>query len=292
MRKERFLSDVLRLAAKALANGGERVGNTRVRWDISGSCSNGYTMLHYARPSKPRSGGAFVVVTPETLRPMEVEMITPCRECESCRRSRAALWRRRIATEAATWPRTWFGTLTLRPDEHFRVLTSARARETAQGVDFDALSDREQKTILDGIMWRDIKLALMRIRSAYGSPFRYVCVSEAHKSGFAHYHLLVHQVVAQPPLKYRDLAGQWKLGFTVWRLVHGMEGPMYIAKYLSKSDALARVRASQHYGSPLGIEKELNVITGFLDQGEETATSQNQSSGGKGGGATPPRSSP
>ena len=70
-------------------------------------------------------------------------------------------------------------------------------------------------------------------------------VVEAHKSGLPHVHLLVHD---KGDTTYRRLTDTWPLGFAHAKLVEGTAASRYVAKYLAKS-ALARVRASQGYGS-------------------------------------------
>lgn len=187
-----------------------------------------------------------VIVDPAFNTSMVVEIETRCRECPSCLRVRRNLWAHRAATEARLWPRTWFGTITLRPDAHYLMLAQAR-REFAPNGDFDTLGEIERFRLVDRQIWRELAKMWKRIRKNYGFPLRYFIVAEAHKSGYPHYHCLVHQVQEAAPLKYTSLEGQWPHGFTKWRLVKSVAEARYTAKYCSKS-VLARVRASQRYG--------------------------------------------
>lgn len=262
--RRRYLSDVYRLAVKALAHGATRVSAGRVRWDISGACQNGYSTFYFARPSRSKFGEPMVVVGPDTAIPMEVEVITPCRQCEPCLRTRARLWRMRASAECELWPRTWFGTITLRPDAHYRFLAEVRTREGAQGVDYDALGEAERLRIIDAAIWRELSLMLKRIRASYAGRMRHLLVCELHKSGLPHYHALIHQC-SEEPLLYRHLDGQWPHGFTQYRLVRGLAGANYVSKYLSKS-AAARVRASQAYGTPEGVANEMQRDIGLDDR--------------------------
>lgn len=254
MTARRFLSTVHRLAAKALASGGTLVNASRIRWDIAGNCERSYVTEYYARPSRRKNGFPQIVVGPGTPAPMTVEIHTRCRECEPCKTARRRLWSYRAEAETRLWPRTWFGTLTLRPDDHYRMLARARAKLDRQGVDYDTLSAEEQFRLLDQQIWSELNKMFKRIRSAHKGALRYFIVAEAHASGLPHYHALIHQC-DELPLRYTTIAKQWPHGFVKWRLVKSVQEVRYVAKYLSKS-AVARVRASQAYGTPEGVASE------------------------------------
>lgn len=259
MSKTRVLRDVQRLAIKAMANGGERIGTTQYRWNIAGDCSNPFTTEYHGRPAAP-IGERRVVIGPGTQRPITVWVLTRCRTCDACANAKSNIWRHRIAAELSKSPRSWFGTFTLRPSAHYRFLAMARAREGAQGVDFDALPERERLKLVDKLIGRELQLWVKRLREAYrteGGFLRYMIVCEQHKSGLPHYHALVHQKHVTPSLTHRmletsDGAPRWPYGFTQWRLVKDVgDAAAYASKsarYASKSLA-ARVRASQGYGT-------------------------------------------
>ena len=245
MARFRDIRDVRRLAARALANGGRQTGAATVEWNLAGNCERPYGTVHRGRPEVDR---------PYHMHDkgvQYVEILTRCRNCEPCRKVRRNLWSYRASAETQAWPRTWFGTLTLRPEAHWRFLTEARAKGDAGGTDIDTeVSPEEAFRRYEARVWREVDLMLKRIRQARVDAgegnIRYLCVTERHKSGVAHYHLLVHQV-GEMPLKHTALEGGWPHGFTKWRLVKHMAEARYVAKYLAK-DAVARVRASQSYG--------------------------------------------
>lgn len=149
-----------------------------------------------------------------------------------------------------TQGRTWFLTLTLRPEEHFRMATQARHRLAGSGVDFDRLSLDRQFEERHREVNREITLYLKRVRKESGRKFRYFLVAERHRSGLPHYHALVHETALDGPIRAATLKSQWRLGFSQCKLVAETgdgRAASYVAKYLSK-DALARVRASAGYG--------------------------------------------
>lgn len=156
--------------------------------------------------------------------------------------------------------RTWFVTLTLRPDAHFKIASQARLRLAAQGEDFDRLDGATQFAERHREISREITLWLKRVRKESGVSLRYFLVAEAHKSGLPHYHAMVHEPCPDQPVRARTLSRQWTLGFSQCKLVAEGEEKRtasYVAKYLSK-DAISRVRASQGYGQ--GIQNKPSGI--------------------------------
>lgn len=172
-------------------------------------------------------------------------MSVPCRECDDCRRSRARLWRARMACECELSQRTWFGTLTLSPERHMHWLSVARAKATARGYDLDAESKYSQATSIAAALYRAWQLGAKRLRKS-GLRLRYVMVVETHKSGLPHLHVLVHEQRGSVPITYRTLSALWSEGFSSWKLADATSAT-YVCKYLSKS-VLGRVRASTRYG--------------------------------------------
>lgn len=92
---------------------------------------------------------------------------------------------------------------------------------------------------------------LKRLRKAHGKRggLRYLVVMEAHKSNLPHYHILLHEVFTDYPMRKALLRPAWRFGFSHWKLADEKAAP-YVAKYLAKS-AQARIRASIDYGNPL-----------------------------------------
>lgn len=303
-----------RLAYQALMSGGRAEGSRYVEWDISGNCRNPVRVNRYSRASENpkvlREGrrkadpfakvigriGDIIVPWHEIKRVarvqrlgMEVTLLTECRRCDECLRKRAARWRFRAVAECEAAPRTWFGTLTLRPEEHYKIdallrlgVKDAKGRYRRQPVtNWHELTDEARARLRIAEVNRELTLWLKRVRKNSGCQFRYLAVTEIHTgegrsaikdpetrshciTGFPHLHLLVHEVPGQPLLKKflagRQVAGRWetlptwKLGFTKWKLLppdDRKKGAMYLCKYLSKAMD-ARVRASEHYGSIIG----------------------------------------
>lgn len=160
------------------------------------------------------------------------------------------LWRSRAERETRAALRTWFGTLTLSPAAHQTMVSKARARLGAQGVDFDALPYGEQFRERHREISREITKYLKRVRKESGE-LRFLMVAEHHKSGLPHYHLLVHERDALG-VKHRTLSTQWKLGFEKWRLLTDLREASYLCKYLAKA-TVARVRASGAYGEATSL---------------------------------------
>ncbi len=245
----------IRTIGDGLSNGLAIKSLTRSEWNLARTCERPvHRESEYLR--RPRRLKVFQENirhrTSETpLRVLELE--TRCRKCPRCLQARAAYWRKRAESELGqTRGRTWFGTLTLSPDSHFKALCAASLRLAAQGTNFDDLDSQDQFLERHREIGREITLWLKRVRKESGIPLRFFLTAEAHKSGLPHYHILVHEASPDAPLRAKVLRTQWKLGFTRFNLVaEGGErrSAAYVAKYLSKS-ASARVRASAGYGHP------------------------------------------
>lgn len=187
-----------------------------------------------------------VTVNPET-HPLLVEYEVPCRKCENCLRRRAHHWRLRALSEIRAAPlRTWFGSLTLSPEQHDRVLNACRHVANQNGDDFDTFSAESQFKARHACISREITLYAKRLRKQTGVELRFLCVAEAHKNGLPHYHMLVHEQTGTIP--HAVLKQQWRVGFSHWKLVKDPRAAGYVTKYLAKS-SLARVRASLDYGT-------------------------------------------
>jgi len=156
---------------------------------------------------------------------------TPCRKCHQCLRNRQKLWAARARTEITLSSRTWFGTLTINP--HWRFILSCRSGSR----DFHQ-SYRE--------VGKEVTKYFKRLRKE-GHRFRYLMVMEAHKNGYPHVHLFIHEIAEG--ISKRELQSQWQLGYSSFKLVDETEGnaARYVTKYLSK-DARHRIRGSIKYG--------------------------------------------
>lgn len=224
----------------ALRSGGVRKSLSLVEWDVSGDCQSPRERSHEARPM--RRGDGTVKGTG-----LAVAMTVRCRTCDKCRAIRRKVWSARARAEVQSSVRTWFLTLTLRPEEHYRHLCQARLKADRATEDFEKLSPSEQfRRRVDSIS-PEITKYLKRVREQSGAPLRYLLVAEAHKSGAPHFHMLVHETDVDRPVTHRVLTEQWRLGFTNAKLCTSPAMATYLCKYLSKSNA-ARVRASLRYG--------------------------------------------
>lgn len=176
------------------------------------------------------------------------------------------MWRERALSETRQASRTWFGTLTLRPQEQVRALARCRQRLARQGIDFDALDYGDQFRERVRALSPLLTLWIKRVRKQSGAALRYILVAEHHQSGLPHFHCLVHEVEAGRPVRYDDLFGQWVHGHAHFKLVGTEEAASYAVKvcgYVSKC-AAARVRASAHYGNgrPMPIVAEVPFFRG------------------------------
>lgn len=163
-----------------------------------------------------------------------IDLYLPCRRCPACARRKAYLWASRAEKEVAAAFRTWMGTFTVRPADRVRIRILASRKY-----------GDETFSSLHKILSAEFTLMLKRIRKNTGQRLRYILVAEAHKDGFPHYHMLIHEHGEAVPR--RELETEWRLGFTAFRLADS-NAAKYVAKYVSK-DARARVRASIRYGS-------------------------------------------
>lgn len=227
------------VVAQALLKGAQHSSLTQYAWDIAGACTDPVPVVMEGR-ADTRKG--------ERGLPLDLVMETRCRRCRACLRYRAWLWRERAQTEVAQAARTWFATLTLRPDEHYRVELLAAAHCRRRSVAFEQLSASEQFSERHKVIGRDVTNWLKRVRKVSGAKLRFCLVVEEHKSGLPHYHALIHEVSLAQPVTKRVLQEQWLLGFSTFKLVQDEKAASYVTKYLHKS-AQARVRASLRYGN-------------------------------------------
>ena len=195
MAKRWAVRDVRRIASHALLHGAVAVNPTRVAWDVSGDCLNSRYVEIWGREEKrprrlrPATVEEFSKIirdAPLFAGSVAIEMETRCRKCRNCLRARAANWTFRAKSELAVAARTWFGTLTLGPQEQSLMGYRARARLSAGGTDFDRLSEEEQFQERHREIGRELTLWLKRVRKESEAPLRFILVAEAHKSGLPH----------------------------------------------------------------------------------------------------------
>ncbi len=182
---------------------------------------------------------------------MTMEFEVRCRECDNCLAARSAHWRYRARAEIGAAPRTWFGTLTFKPERHYAALCAVHLRLTRRGVELRQVTENELFRLLAVELGKELTTYLKRLRKA-GAVIRYLMVTEAHKTGKPHFHMLVHEQSEDLPVRHRLLKDKWAAGFSDWKLVEGPAAASYVTKYLSKS-MKARVRASEMYGSVDGV---------------------------------------
>lgn len=157
------------------------------------------------------------------------------------------MWRLRAVAEWRDAARTWLATMTLRPEAYVHCLSRARSRLAKAGTDYEALDFHARYVEVESEGFAEIQRWIKRLRKNTGAPLRYLCVSEAHKTGVPHWHLLIHELDESSPIRHRVLSGSWKWGFDDYRLLVDQKAASYVAKYLQKSVS-ARVRASARYG--------------------------------------------
>lgn len=231
-----------------------RVWPFRHAADYSGKCRDPVYVSMYGRPDWKEDRVHHVSDHGET--PTEMEMKVRCRKCVACLQARATEWRVRAEREwshsEAKQARTWFGTLTFEPDSRMVAVSKARARLRFNGIDMDTLPPNERFLEIHRETGAEVTKFVKRLREKHSGTFRLLCVTEAHKDGFPHYHVLVHEGESDKPLRWNTLSASWNRGFTTWKLVKTPGAASYCCKYLAKS-SIARVRASIDYGEKFAL---------------------------------------
>ena len=244
------LDSLKRLVARAASSGARRLALTRWEWDIAGSCQAPVTRELFAR--KDRKGRQRENDwNPGDDVPLTLIMHVRCRHCQDCKRLRRREWTLRATVELSRCQRTWFGTLTLNPEAHFRCEVVARKRLLSGGTVWEQLRPEERYAETCHQIGREITLYLKRLRKLSGARLKYMACFEKHRSGFPHVHVLLHEYT-DAAVRKSLLDSHWQhMGFTHWRLVSSEQAgraSSYVAKYISKEGG--RVRSSLHYGKP------------------------------------------
>lgn len=225
---------------KRAALQGQRASVAFAEWHIAGNCSRPRPRSVYGQQSRSAATG-------EKFHGHEVLLWVRCRRCDKCRAYKRYHWQQRATYEVVNSAgRTWFLTLTMSHENHLRMQYSLR--------EWDTWTDEVQEARLIARELKEVTKALKRLRKASGS-FRYLLATEQHKSGFPHFHMLLHE--SEPgQFTSRQLSGDldkpprwWGFGFVHARLTDGLAGgrARYVTKYIAK-DITHRVRASQQYG--------------------------------------------
>lgn len=240
-------SRVLHMQRRALAAGGtarqtaDASHSRLVEWDIAGNCT---APVLVEITGRPEGNGPRLITRSNPSRFMDIHVA--CRKCDNCLRRRAAMWRYRAVAEWRMAPRTWLATYTLRPESYVHLLSRARVRMAKAGTDYESMTVHDRFLEVEKEGFHELQLWLKRLRKS-GVMLRYLAITESHKSGVPHWHMLIHERDPDKPVRHKDLAGSWPLGFDDYRLVANARAAGYVAKYLNKSVS-ARVRASQRYG--------------------------------------------
>lgn len=226
-----------------------RTGARKGELDVSGNCRNPTPVVRFSR----QSGDArnFRAKEFRGLPLIEITFMTRCRQCPECRKAHASEWRKKAISEINASERTWFGTLTLRPEVHFAVDVVC----SAVSGDFEALPEEQKFPLRAKEVGYFATKYLKRLRKESGHRFRYLLVTEMHNSqrsapemlGRPHLHMLIHEFTGSA-LRKRSLEDQWPYGHSSWRLTADARAAFYVAKYLTKA-VQVRTRASQHYGT-------------------------------------------
>lgn len=219
--------------------------------------------------------------------PLTLEIPARCRQCPACLEHRRRLWTARARDMIRVSRRTWFGTLTVRPEERFKMRLRAEAKRLRAGREtIGSLSDTEQFRLLADELGSELTRWLKRLRASDCGAFRYLAVTEEHKSGDPHIHCLLHEFA--DPIPKRVLEEKWRYGFSQFRLVGADDrAARYVTKYLSK-DLRTRVRASLGYGQADAIrllterieaarDAVLSVPRASVERGETTTKTDNAS---------------
>lgn len=240
---------IQRMFVRALADETfRRHGNRAGTWDISRGCENPVPVTHWSN----QTGLAKNLRKPGYRIPgIELVMLTPCRSCPVCLKRHARLWAARAVEETNASERTWFGTLTARPDVHVWIDQVA----STQMGDFWVQPRAKKFAMQSAVLGKEVTKYLKRLRKESGFQIRYLCVTEIHDGlktsdfmrGRPHLHMLLHEKPGQPIPK-EMLERQWPHGFTKFRLVNNARhAAWYVSKYVSKASE-ARTRASLGYG--------------------------------------------
>jgi hypothetical protein len=256
------------LASQATADGGVQRSLTTVTWDVAGRCQR---PVYREMSFRPRPVG--MAPTEESVTSSSfgqgMEFDVPCRSCEHCLKARAANWRFKCQNELREATRSWFITLTFRPELQYRAKCGVHLRLLERSTTWEETSEDEKFRLTAGELGKEITRYLKRLRKA-GARVRYCLVAEAHKSGLPHFHMLLHEVSEENPVRHKLLVDKWGCGFMNAKLTSNEPHvAYYVTKYLTKS-ARARIRASAEYGSNATlVHSDENHVMGFQNENHD-----------------------
>lgn len=223
-------------------------------WDCSLGCLNPFTLYHKGYPDKDRPRERPGRSDPTVI----IEQLLPCRKCETCLRNRRVYWAACAKTEVGCARRTWFGTLTLKPQERFIDITKVRIRHPK--LEEENPREFQRKVHLEH--GKSLTKWLKRVRKNSNSKLRYLLVAEWHSQNDIgwHYHCLLHEQFDGQPLLHRHL-DNWGRGFVKFNLIEDGQSKEvnYVCKYLAK-DMDVPVRASIRYGEVHSPETAFAIV--------------------------------
>lgn len=240
-------------ARAAYENGAQSVRPGVIEWDASGRCETPVFRTLKAMPTD-YWGNALPRDNQNPTRYLDIWV--RCRKCRPCLRAKSWHWKKRAEAEVAlsnmVGARTWFVTLTFNALYRSRILMAAQ-RDLAKEGQAAEFSEAQRRSALAKAAQPYVTLWMKRLRAQTGAGLRYLQVTEAHKDGMPHCHLLVHESSPDMPVRHAVLSRQWHYGFSNAKLIdsddpHAAE---YVTKYVSKSPD-TRVRASVGYGQTGG----------------------------------------
>lgn len=210
-----------------------------------GKCLNPVYITMRGRAEGDKEGKLTVTAKNPTI---HLDYSFRCRKCENCLLAKSLFWKERAVAEMAVAVRTWFVTLTIAPKWRleFEYKTDHRLLKKGWGRN-SGLTDYKRKSELSRLIGREVTKYLKRLRSKYKVKFRYLLVTEYHKDGFPHFHLLIHETTGA--MTKREIQGDWVIGFSNCKIAEPSKAS-YVCKYVSK-DARNRIRASVNYGAKI-----------------------------------------
>lgn len=272
----RYVADVSRIALKSMLYGGD--GH---HWDASNRCEAPKHLLfvqhkrnvkgtdHLTRRGDYEPDGR-VIRPAVTVRALGIHVLVPCRRCPRCsrvlKRMREQEWTRKATLELGAAFRTWFGTLTIRPEERYRAELTARQRAQDEGLLWEEIAASDQFTRVHMVYSAEITRFYKRVRKNSRALLRHLTVCEQHKDGAHHYHVLIHET-SSARVQWKVLTKAWELGFSSFKLVpeYDLKSALYVCKYLSKESS-QRVRCSTHYGDPEACADRLQTVLTVASQ--------------------------
>lgn len=264
-------AQLIAIGKQALSKGATIPRERVVDWQCAGDCLAPLTVTKTGRDLKrgraiimaevkPHLGWeagfkpAWAVARHSRGQVLWLDITVRCRRCRNCLRYKSRMWTERACVEIAQSARTWFGTLTWSPHNHYTAYCRAWQTAKSRAVDLTQLSPSERFARLVHAHGPEVQRYLKRVRKNSHTLIRYLSVWEQHKSGYPHVHMLLHEVHKSEPVRHRVLTDAWTGGFSKWklcRLDESAAAAKYVAKYLTKSGTVARVRASVLYGHAL-----------------------------------------